>query len=391
MKTAHAMSLSAARRRSAGFSLVELMVGVGVGLLSTIVIATVLANSEQQKRANSSGTDAQIAGTLALHELERYVTEAGYGLSSDVNGVGCALTANYGGVAVAGAPADLAPVVITPGADGKPSTIRVTRSNTAQFALPAQVQAPYFDPGSGGSVATTVVVQSTLGMSAGDLLAVVSPPLTPLTSATGLGRCAVFQATALNADNRGIQRTIDAGWNGLGDVGALGGSHYVVNLGGLEAQTFTVGPAKDAGGKDTAQHQLSVSRFSLRDRTSSSQVLQMGIVDLKAFYGKDNDNDGAVDAYDTTTPTTIDGWLTVKSVRVALLARSASFEKTDVTPAAPLWDVGKNIPVAGSVDCGSSKCIAMNPAVSTDWKHYHYKLYEVVIPLRNQLWRSDKT
>ncbi len=391
MKIFHPTSLGAGHRRAAGFSLVELMVGVGVGLLSTIVIATVLANSEQQKRANSSGTDAQIAGTLALHELERNLAEAGYGLTTDANGVGCALTAKYGGAAVAGAPADLAPVVITPGADGKPSTIRVTRSNTAQFALPAQVQAPYFDPGSGGSVATTVVVQSTLGMSVGDLLAVVAAPVPPLKSATGVGSCTVFQATALNADNRGIQRALDAAWNGVGDLGVLGGSHYVVNLGALETQTFTVGPAKDADGKDTAQHQLAVTRFSLRDRTSTSQVLQMGIVDLKAFYGKDSNNDGAVDAYDTTTPTTIDGWLAVKSVRLALLARSATFEKTEVTPAAPTWDVGKNIPVAGSADCGSSKCITMNPAVSSDWKHYHYKLYEVVVPLRNQLWRSDKT
>lgn len=391
MKTIHSNSLRVGRRRSAGFSLVELMVGVGVGLLSTIVIATVLANSEQQKRANSSGTDAQIAGTLALHELERSLTEAGYGLSTDVNSVGCALAAKYGGLPVAGAPADLAPVVITPGADGKPSTIRVTRSNTAQFSLPAQVQAPYFNPGSGGTVATTVVVQSTLGMSAGDLLAAVAAPASPLKTGTGVGSCTVFQATALNADNRGIQRTIDAAWNGLGDLGALGGSHYVVNLGGLETQTFTVSPAKDAEGKDTAQYQLALTRFSLRDRTSTSQVLQMGIVDMKAFYGKDNDNDGAVDAYDTTTPTTIDGWLAVKSVRLALLARSATFEKAEVTGVAPNWDVGKNIPVAGSTECGSSKCIAMNPAVSTDWKHYHYRLYEVVVPLRNQLWRSDKT
>ena len=32
----------------------------------------------------------------------------------------------------------------------------------------------------------------------------------------------------------------------------------------------------------------------------------------------------------------------------------------------------------------------MNPKAGDDsWKHYRYKLFDLISPLRNQLWRSD--
>ena len=134
----------AARRapQQRGFSLVELMVGIGVGLLSTVVIATILSNSERQKRSSSSGTDAQIAGSLALHELERTIKDTGYGLTTDMGGMGCALQARFDtGVNLPGAPANLEPVRITADKDGKPSTLTLMHSTATGFALPAKVKA----------------------------------------------------------------------------------------------------------------------------------------------------------------------------------------------------------------------------------------------------------
>lgn len=368
--------------RDRGFSLVELMVGVGVGLLSTVVIATILANSEQQKRSTMMGGDAQVAGSLALYQLEAAVREAGYGLTSDTAGTGCTLVARYGGAVLADAPTSLAPVVITPASAGVMPSVRVTRSLTSSFALPAQVEAPLFNPAGAGTVATTVVVRSTLGMSAGDLLAVVSAPVD---ATKGVGTCNVFQVSALAADNISITRTTDAGWNGVADLAALSAGQYVVNLGSLETTTFSVGPI--AAGSPI--HALQLTRYNLKDRTLTNQVLQNGVVDMKAFYGSDSDDDGVVDSYDTTTPTTVQGWQRVRSLRVAVLTRSDQFEKDKVTTTEPLWDVGKSATVSGAVDCGSSKCILMSPKVSTDWEHYRYKVFDVVIPLRNQVWRSD--
>lgn len=374
-----------------GFSLVELMVGIGVGLLSTVVIATILSNSERQKRSSSSGTDAQIAGSLALHDLDRAIKDAGYGLTTDIGSFGCLLQARFAtGVALAGAPANLEPVRITPDKDGKPSRITLMRSTATGFSLPAKIKAPLFNPDAAtGSVKTTLVVSSTLGMAVNDLLAVVTPPVD---SAAGVGGCTVFQVSALNANMRDITRTADAPWNGTGDLAGATSSQYVINLGSLEVWTYGVAAAKDAKGVDTSQHQLTLTRYNLRDRTTTTQTIQTGVVDLKAFYGRDTDDDGIVDVYDTATPTTADGWARVRSVRLAVLARSDLFEKEEVTATEPMWDVGTAIAVSGAVECGTSKCIKMNPKAGDDsWKHYRYKLFDLVSPLRNQLWRSDMT
>ena len=377
----HSLQSITGKRHSAGFTLVELMVGVGVGLLSTVVIATILARSEQQKRNTMSGSDAQVAGALAIFELEKEVREAGYGLTSDTAGTACTLTAKYAGAAIADIPADLAPVVITKTAD-KPDTLRITKSVPTHFSIPAQVTAPLFNPVGGGSVANTVTLKSNIGIAAGDLLAVVSAPADVT---KGVGSCIVFQATDVKDDHLGVGRTVDAAWNSIATLPALSLSQYVVNLGALESSTFSVVPVS-AG---SPVYALQRSQFTLKDRAVVTRVVQNGVVDLKAFYGVDTDADGVVDKYVSDTPTTVAGWQQVRAVRMALLTRSEQFEKDKVTTVEPLWDVGKVADVPGVVDCGTSKCVQLNPKVATDWEHYRYKVFEVVIPIRNQLWRSD--
>lgn len=365
------------------------MVGVGVGLLSTVVIATILARSEQQKRNSSSGSDAQIAGALALHELERSIKDAGYGLTTEATAAGCTLQARHvTGVNLAGAPANLEPVRITVGKDDTPDTVTLMRSTASAYSLPAKIKAPLFNPAAAsGSVKTTLVVTSTLGMEVGDLLAVVTPPAAGV---PGLGTCTVFQASALGASMREITRTADTSWNGTGDLAKATDQQYVINLGALEVDTYSIARGKDGAGKDTSQFQLNRLRYNLRDRSSTLQVVQTGIVDMRAYYGRDTDDDGIVDIYDRTTPTTSAGWNQVKSVRIVVLSRGDQFEKEEVTATEPVWNVGTGIPVADADECGESMCVKLNPtAGGTDWKHYRYKVFDLVAPMRNQLWRSD--
>jgi type IV pilus assembly protein PilW len=78
----------------------------------------------------------------------------------------------------------------------------------------------------------------------------------------------------------------------------------------------------------------------------------------------------------------------VQSVRLALVAQSGQYEKDNVTTANPVWDVGTAVPVAGSVACGASKCITLAVNGPADWQHYRYKVYDVVVPLRNMLWHQ---
>ena len=103
--------LCVARQR--GVTLVELMVGMLIGLLAVIVISQVLLVSEGQSRTTSGGADAQVNGALALYALQRDVQMAGYGLTSSPDVLGCPINARFNGAVPTGFPDRLAPVIIT--------------------------------------------------------------------------------------------------------------------------------------------------------------------------------------------------------------------------------------------------------------------------------------
>jgi type IV pilus assembly protein PilW len=59
-----------------------------------------------------------------------------------------------------------------------------------------------------------------------------------------------------------------------------------------------------------------------------------------------------------------------------------------VTNAAPKWDVGTAITVAGAATCGASKCLNIKVDHLTDWQRYRYRLFDTVIPLKNMMWNN---
>ena len=108
-------------------------------------------------------------------------------------------------------------------------------------------------------------------------------------------------------------------------------------------------------------------------------------------YGKDTT--GGIDTVDKWTQTVVVppdpcDLVRIRAVRLAVVARSEQFEKTDavlyppggfVTAAAPLWDgstataVAGNNPIAAPVDLTGNLL----------WQNYRYKLFETVAPIRN--------
>lgn len=118
-------------RRQRGVTLIELMVGLLLGLVVVLVTAQVLSFSEGQKRVTTGGGDAQVNGALGLYTLQREIQMAGYGLLSDLSVLGCPIQANH---AVAGALNwTLVPVMITAGAAGRLTASRsCTRTATTR-------------------------------------------------------------------------------------------------------------------------------------------------------------------------------------------------------------------------------------------------------------------
>jgi type IV pilus assembly protein PilW len=362
------------RRGQRGFTLIELMIGALIGLLATLAVTFVLVNSEGQKRTTTSGSDAQVNGALALNTLQRQVQGAGYGFGAVPAVVGCALSATFNGAAITDFPPSLAPVTITDGASGAPDSIRVLASGKTSFSIPLRVVAPGYVAGN-----TSVPVGSVRGIAQGDLVVVAQSITAPPAVA-----CEVFQVTANPGSLPVVART-DNAWNRAGaPVAAYAEGAGLFNLGALIDATYSI-----------QNNGLAVKSLNIASDANSTPSypaaaeLYPNIVQLQAFYGKDTSSppDG-VDTWDNVTPTTNAQWLQVVAVRMALVARSAQYEKEEVTTANLSWDVGNAGTVAGSSGCGTSRCVTIKLDTLPDWKHYRYKLFETIVPLRNLLWNS---
>jgi type IV pilus assembly protein PilW len=336
------------------------------------VVANVLLVSEGQRRAITAGSDAQVSGALSLHTLQREVQAAGYGLVASQGALGCEIRARRGGVDFTWT---LAPVLIADGTNDAPDSITVLASATERYAAPVRVVSNH--PATG----TEFSVNATMGLAEADLMIAVPAAF------DANNWCSVFNVTAIGSAG-GLGQIVhasggDGPWNpGTGReifpaAGYPAGS-YLLNVGQLINRTYSI----SAGGA------LQLASFETASGATTTRQLFPGVVNLQAFYGLDTDADGVIDSFTTTTPTTNAGWRQVVAVRMALVARSGEFEKEDVTHADPQWDVGSAVPVAGSTTCGGSKCVTLKVSHLADWKRYRYKIYNVVVPVRNMLWHA---
>ena len=76
--------------RAQGFSIIELMVGLVIGLLTLLAIYQLFAVSEGRRRTVAAVSQAQSAGALALFAIEREIRSAGLGFASlDTTFLGC--------------------------------------------------------------------------------------------------------------------------------------------------------------------------------------------------------------------------------------------------------------------------------------------------------------
>lgn len=359
------------RLRQRGVTLVELMVALVLGLVVTLVVSQIMSFSEGQKRITTGGADAQVNGALALYTLQREIQMAGYGLTMDKDALGCPIKTQHatGGAATW----RLAPIVITDGADGAPDTISLLTAERA-YSIPLTVSVDHAKDGD------RFTVRSVVGVAAGDVLIAVPEPY----SATR--HCTLFGVTSIVGTNQLVHAPGASGagvWNQDGAASIFPAAGYpagtlLVNAGQIVNRVFEV------SGQNLWQRTLNTASGDV-----DSQELFPQIVNLQALYGKDTSAtpDGVIDVYDNITPTTNDGWRRVLAVRIAVVARSATYQKEEVTTAEPQWDVGTTTTVAGASDCGASKCLTLKiDGLVADWKHYRYSVFEVVAPLRNMLW-----
>jgi type IV pilus assembly protein PilW len=362
-----------------GVTLIELMVGMLIGLLAILIISQVLLVSEGQKRTTTGGADAQVNGALSLYTVQRDIQMAGYGFTSSTGVIGCPISARYNNAAIAGFAATLAPVAITTQAS-RPAgsigdSIRVLASSKTSYTVPTRVIPPGYAVNG-----QSFPVAASMGFVQGDLgLAAIDATLP----------CWVFQVTSAPTATSVPRADDQAHWNAAGTpTQAYVDGNILVNLGSLIDNRYEINVVN---GVPTLQL---TSFVAGTPPTWVTHDIQSDIVGLQAYYGRDTSvaPDGTVDVYDTTAPATNADWLRVLSIRLLVVSRSGQYEKDIVTSANPTWDVGSTPPTTGATACGASQCVTFDvgagAAGDVDAKHYRYKVFETIVPLRNMLWSS---
>lgn len=333
----------------AGFSLVEIMVGLVIGLLATMVIMQVFSVFEGQKRTTTGSADAQTNGSIALYTIQREALMAGYGLpvfDSTNPPLDCtALTAPAAGD-------DITPITITDGALATASdTITVRYGDNPSGGAPVEILT--------GTAAPTAQVNFNLGC--------VSP--NPAASSVLVVNNAALACTLTNFTN----------------LSASGVSPVTITLANganmaLKASLTCLG--------NWNQINFSVNGNQLQ-RAGNPVVTD--IVNMQAQYGV-----SASAASDTITQwvDATGAWAApavadrnrIKAIRVAVVARNGLMEKGNVTTACiTTKGTANNGPCAWD-DSNVNAAPLIDLSNTPNWQRYRYRVFETIIPLRSMIW-----
>lgn len=409
-----------------GFSLVELLVGMAIGLLTLLIIMQVLATAEAHRRTQVSGSNSQVSGALALHLLERDLRQAGYGVGQSID----LLDVCAGGAVRAynetRSPTDFSfsgnnfvPVVINPSdvpaGDAGSDVIQITYSGSLSFIGGG---VPIGSPSAASAIYEVQTPFSRAGFHLGDLTLAVEPgkdcviaQISALPNGSGdpdecgqTGGGLDKQIVHNNGTFRNYYRACQnesAVWNKPGGLGvdfdppAMPERPYdPADPMTLGARLYSLGPPDRFISKVYAVRQ---GRLTFCDRmnapcTDGGRVGDVsvwtptaeGIIALRGLYGRDADNSNAVanDEWLRGTPVGATQWRQLRAVRIGVLARSPHYERNEVSSdATPDWS-GDTVAAPVSFDLTVS-------APGSDWQHYRYRVFETTVPLRNLIWGNN--
>ncbi|MGE0356821.1 MAG: PilW family protein [Burkholderiales bacterium] len=392
-------------RRSLGFTLVELMVGVLIGLIGTVVIFQVFAVSESQKRTTTGGSDAQQNGVFGLFQIERDVRMAGYGLNYMAL-LGCQINGYYepGGQPIS---FKLVPVEIINGVAGAPDQIRLAFGDSDLFMAPAKLLQTMPSP------SAVYKVDNRFGFREGDLV-VAAEAGQPCTLAQASG----IPGTPGNSDNvihnsgnytNSEGANVPTQYNRPGGLPAPNNISYnawnpATNTGG---RLYNLGAAPTVVTYAIQNGQLVAINNLTPGAPNAVFALSDGVIQLQAQYGYDGNGDGNVA---TNAPSVVDvnlgnnadqwadnmpaaatgaNWSRVIAVRLVVTARSITPERRDpgtglcnATTADPRWIS----PAPAAVPPGIVLDVRSAFADPTEWQCFRYRTFEVVVPIRNMVW-----
>jgi type IV pilus assembly protein PilW len=382
-------------RRQRGFSLVELMVSVVIGLLALLFAVRMVGGAEQTRRSALGGSDEMQNGMVALFTLGNDASGAGYGINdpivagcntqfSDASGYQMA-SATRGTTAVT----PLAPVVIeSNGADPDRITFysgtSIGGTPTLRLTSDAAAGATQFD-----------VDRIVYGFNQGDVL-VVAPEQPG-------GDCRLVQRSDSDPT---ATRVSTANGSGM----RFNGGTSTATFKGYAARMFDLGPAASLAFRSWSVTDGYLQLRAVAPDASAAQpsTVAEDIVSIKAEYGFDTRTGSAfqpqnglqvgvwsatmVDADGSGTAGDAADWQHIAAVRLAVVARSKAVEHPGAG-ATCTTTTAQPVVFAGDAPVGVTAVpITLNVAVAgdpLDWRCYRYRTFETVVTLRNAGWRPN--
>lgn len=375
---------SAARRRQHGFTLVELLISMTIGLVLIAGLGVIINRFENSKRRGASASDLALATGYLAYDLDRQVRSAGSGLYQANNAFGCQLFASLGGAQILPSPGAFPapftsvsttvraiPVLAFPGAGaGGSDVLQVLTGSSGMSESPFQVNG-------NSTTANTIQVTNSMGVRGGDLMLLTEP---------GNPNCMVVQAAANYVG--GPSQIVD-----------LGGSYFSNSIGSLSMLSFSNGslpavlsnlgnqtgnpPRFQLLGVNASQQLVAYDMLRLNNLPNAPTTpvpLAEGVVTMRVRYGIDGGSNGVITSW--VVPET--GGFTaaamatsqalvrqIIAVRVALLLRADRIEQTVANP--------------GSYVLFSSLPQSSQVTVATADPNRAYKVVEFTIPLRNAI------
>ncbi len=334
-----------ANRTQRGFSLVEIMVGMIIGLLGMLIIMQVSSIFENQKRTTTSGDDAQNSGAIALNGLVKEAAQAGYGISS--------------------------PLLMGTGL--------VSPNVSLPRLYPAIVNLPALAARADAGTDTLIILYGNSNITTEGSLITNSIP-TPYTIDGGA-------AQGINGD--GGKAFVNGDWaipdNGVGGAGGTN-PHYLYRVAGVSATTvnatipaaitqpyvaaplltdspggphptlFNLGPGPTIAAYAVINGSLSVCDYLAQDCAANAaawNTLSGGIVSMRIACENQS------------------------TLRLALTARNSQISSDpSFSSAMPQWHPAGVATAIGAAPLGGN----------ADWQKYRYKVFETIAPIRNAIW-----
>lgn len=321
-------------QRHSGFTLVEIMVGLAIGMLATLIILQVISVFEAQKRVTTGAADAQTNGSIALFNITRELNLAGYPLMPIADSPLECTTVTFGTTGIT----SITPVTLTDGASGVSDTITLRYGNSAMGGIPTTIEAV------GAPNPNDATVGNNLGCATGDIALISNGTTCALTAVTAISPASTVPATIALTETTNAT----SGAN-LACLGVWNEIDFAVNNNNLERENTPV-----VAGIVSIQAQ-----YGLSATANSNQVTQWvepSAINISSIADRNR----------------------VKAIRIAVVARNSKMEAGNVTTAISAW--------TGSA---SSPAPTIDLSADANWQRYRYRVFETIVPLRNVIWARD--